>query len=62
MRIFERLPGRAHAAQQQHKRFEGIVAAMAPHNGAMPTSERTSVAVQCNDFGSSSAEAKTQDA
>ena len=29
MRIYERLPGRAHAAQTQRKRYDGVIATLA---------------------------------
>lgn len=29
MRIYERLPGRAHAAQPQRKRYDGVIATLA---------------------------------
>jgi hypothetical protein len=29
MRIYERLPGRAHAAQPQRKRYDGVIASLA---------------------------------
>jgi hypothetical protein len=62
MRIFERLPGRAYAAQQQGKRFAGVVAGMAPHRDAPPALERAPVAAQGDDRACSSAEAQPQDA
>jgi len=59
MRIFERLPGRAYAAQMQQKRFTGVIAAMAPDREA---EARTPAAGHGADGACSSIETKTQDA
>jgi hypothetical protein len=32
MRIYERLPGRAHAAPPQRRRYEGVIAALSPRH------------------------------
>jgi hypothetical protein len=32
MRIYERLPGRAHAAPAQRRRYEGVIAALSPRH------------------------------
>jgi len=61
MRIFERLPGRAYAAQQQRRRFVGVVAGMAT-GSSEPAPEHAPVAVQRDDCASTTAEAKTHDA
>jgi hypothetical protein len=63
MRIFERLPGRAHAAPPQRKRYDGIFAGrLTRDHSTEAAAEPVPVAVQNDDGARGPAETKAHEA